>query len=288
MTVLLGVATRIRLARLLLITDLREAQADLPGFVEAALSGGVDVLQLRDPAADQSALTDGFTNVRQVVLRHRALLGVYDSLPVAEAVKSDLLQLSERGMDASSARRRLHEYALVGRSCHSRREVDAALADSQVDYLMVGPVVGGLPLPGSGLDLVRHAAAAAPPSGPDSKPWFAVGGITTENLDEVLAAGARRIAVSSAITAAEDPRASAQALTARLAQAWKDDPGMERVVFSAFGTNPGTAPASPGGARPVAPRSSRPLIDQAGPDGGTALRQPPDSPGLGQGRAPQA
>ena len=68
--------------------------------------------------------------------------------------------------------------------------------------------------PAPGLDLVRATAELA-----TDKPWFAIGGIDEQRMPEVLAAGARRIVVVRAITGAEDPRAVAQRLKARLAAA---------------------------------------------------------------------
>lgn len=230
MTVLMGIATRLRLARLLMITDLRSD--DLAGFVAATVSAGVDIVQLRDPKADAESLAAGFA-VARAHLKRDALLGLYDALELAHEVNADLLQLSERGADTARARAGVHQWAVLGRSCHSRRQVDAALADPEVDFLTIGPVVGGLFGVG-GIDLVEYAAAAAPATDPASKPWFAVGGVTGENLDEVLAAGARRIAVSRAITAAENPAEAAADLKARLKQAWNDDPGMEKVLFAAL------------------------------------------------------
>ncbi|MGB4916945.1 MAG: hypothetical protein WBO89_04460, partial [Propionicimonas sp.] len=60
MTVLLGIATRMRLARLLLITGLRDGGDDLAGFVGDTLDAGVDIVQLRDPRAGDAALAAGF------------------------------------------------------------------------------------------------------------------------------------------------------------------------------------------------------------------------------------
>lgn len=234
MTVLLGIATRIRLARLLLITGLMDGGDELAGFVGDTLAAGVDIVQLRDPRADDEALAAGFLRVRDAVIKRKALAGLYDALEVAERVQADLLQLSERGPAASTARRHVHTWAQIGRSCHSRRQVDAALRDPDVNFLSVGPVATTGPLPVGGLELVSYAARQAPPSDPSSKPWFAVGGIGLDTLPDVLAAGARRIAVSRAITGAEDPAAAAAALKGLLIQAWKDDPGMQSLTLGSF------------------------------------------------------
>ncbi|HEY9305371.1 MAG TPA: thiamine phosphate synthase, partial [Mycobacterium sp.] len=105
---------------------------------------------------------------------------------------------------------------LVGRSAHDRDQVVAAIAED-VDYFCVGPcwptpTKPGRPAPG--LPLVRIAAELA-----HGKPWFAIGGINGDRLPEVLDAGARRIVVVRAITAADDPRAAAERLSSALAAA---------------------------------------------------------------------
>lgn len=227
----MGIATRLRLARLLLITDLRSG--DLAEFVAGTVSAGVDIVQLRDPKADPESLAAGFSTARANLTSKDALLGLYDALELARDLRADLLQLSERGVASPQARASVHQWAVLGRSCHSRRQVDAALADPEVNFLTIGPVEGGMFGVG-GLGLVEYAAGQAPATDPASKPWFAVGGITLDNLDDVLAAGARRVAVSRAITAAEQPAEAAAALKARLVKAWNDDPGMEQVTFAAF------------------------------------------------------
>ena len=163
MTALLGLATRLGLARLLLITGTRTEQADLPAFADACFAGGVDLMQLRDPSADHDQLLTALTAMRKVALHYQGLVAVYGSAPLAQEFGGG------RAAPAPSAGSRprrpgvtLHEWALVGRSCHSRGQVDAALADPNVNYLNVGPVFGGLTQDG-GLDLVRHAAEVAPP-----------------------------------------------------------------------------------------------------------------------------
>jgi thiamine-phosphate pyrophosphorylase len=234
MTALLGLATRLGLARLMLITGTRAEVGDLDGFIDAGFAGGVDLVQLRDPDVNEAALLAALKVMREIGYRYQGLVSVYDSGVLAEKFEADLLHLSERGEDAATARTHLHQWGLIGRSCHSTGQIDAALADPNVNYLTVGPVYGGLSMGGAGLALVRHAAKVAPPSSAGSKPWFAVGGVTASNLDEVLDAGARRIAVSRAITDADDAEAAAMALKDRLRHVWNEDPAMQELTLKMF------------------------------------------------------
>lgn len=240
MTALKGILTRLKLAKLMLITDDRADAGDLDEFADATFVGGVDLVQLRDDKARDRDLLAALEKLRTAAFRYQGLVAVYDDLELAHDFGADVLHLPDRGPTATKAKRFLHRYAIVGRSCHSEADIDAALADDDVAYLTVGPVFDGLTFFGHtpGLDLVRYVARLAPASDPKAKPWFAVGGITIGNVDEVLAAGARRIAVGRAITAAPDAGEAARVLKDRLREAWNDDPGMEHVVFGSLGEGP--------------------------------------------------
>jgi thiamine-phosphate pyrophosphorylase len=113
-----------------------------------------------------------------------------------------------------AARALLGDDVLIGRSTHDARQVDAAAVEPGVDYFCVGPTwptptKPGRPAPG--LDLTRYAARLG-----STRPWFAIGGIDLDNLDQVLAAGATRVVVVRALTEAADPQAAARAFKARL------------------------------------------------------------------------
>jgi thiamine-phosphate pyrophosphorylase len=111
------------------------------------------------------------------------------------------------------------------------------MKDSNVDYFCVGPVYATSTKPDYppvGLDLVRYAARKARVAAIKSKPWFAIGGISMDNIDDVIEAGARRVCVVRAITQASDPQEAAHRLSSRLRVAWKADPAMERYVFQAL------------------------------------------------------
>ncbi|MEW2503495.1 thiamine phosphate synthase [Amycolatopsis sp. NPDC047767] len=221
MPALTGSQIRTRLAdsRLYLCTGARSSRGDLAEFVDAALAGGVDIVQLRDKtngapleAAQEIAALEVLA---EACARHGALLSVNDRADVALAVGADVLHLGQDDIPVPLARRILGDDVVIGRSTHSPQQATAAAAEDGVDYFCTGPCWPTPTKPGRyapGLDLVRATAE----TGTD-RPWFAIGGIDTERLPEVLAAGATRIVVVRAITDAEDPKAAAQALKSRLA-----------------------------------------------------------------------
>lgn len=217
--------SRLAQTRLYLCTDARRERGDLAEFADAALAGGVDIIQLRDKgssgerqfgpleALDELAACEILADAAR---RHGALFAVNDRADVARAAGADVLHLGQRDLPLEVARDIVGPTTLIGRSSHDVGEAAAAAA-SDVDYFCVGPcwptpTKPGRPAPG--LDLVRTAAALE-----TGKPWFAIGGIDLQRLPEVLAAGARRIVVVRAVTAAADPRAAAAELSAALAAA---------------------------------------------------------------------
>ena len=210
--------TRLAEARLYLCTGARRATGDLAEFVDAALAGGVDVIQLRDKGAEPLEARqelEALEILADACARHDRLLAVNDRADVALAADADVLHLGQDDLPVEWARRIVGDDVVIGRSSHSTDETLRAADEPGVDYFCVGPcwptpTKPGRPAPG--LDLVRTVAGRAP-----SRPWFAIGGIDAGNLDEVLAAGAERIVVVRAITEAEDPKAAAQSLRARLA-----------------------------------------------------------------------
>ncbi|MGH8837556.1 MAG: thiamine phosphate synthase [Actinomycetes bacterium] len=207
--------TRLAAARLYLCTDAREASGDLPEFLDAALAGGVDIVQLRQKGIEAGAELGYLEVFAQACAKHGRLLAVNDRADVALAAGADVLHLGQGDLPVRHARAVIGAGPLIGRSTHADAEVDSATAEPGVDYFCVGPVwptptKPGRPAPG--LALLRHAVA----TGAD-RPWFAIGGIDLANLDDVLVAGARRVVVVRAITEAKDPFGAAAEFARRLA-----------------------------------------------------------------------
>jgi thiamine-phosphate pyrophosphorylase len=210
-------AARRRLAdaRLYLCTDSRRGRGDLAEFADAALAGGVDVVQLREKGIEARDELAGLEVLAAACERHGALLAVNDRADVALAAGADVLHLGQDDLPVSWARRIVGDGVLIGRSTHDAAQADAAAVEPGVDYFCAGPcwptpTKPGRPAPG--LDLLRHVAAGDT----HGRPWFAIGGIDLGRLDAVLDAGASRVVVVRVITEADDPRASASALAARL------------------------------------------------------------------------
>jgi thiamine-phosphate pyrophosphorylase len=210
------IRARLDAARLYLCTDARTNRGDLAAFADAALSGGVDIIQLRDKTGALEAAGEiaALEVLAEACARHGALLSVNDRADVALAVGADVLHLGQDDIPVSLARRILGDEVVIGRSTHSLDQALAAAAEPGVDYFCTGPcwptpTKPGRPAPG--LDLVRATAAWTP-----DRPWFAIGGIDGDRLPSVLEAGASRIVVVRAITEAEDPAAAARELRARL------------------------------------------------------------------------
>jgi thiamine-phosphate pyrophosphorylase len=205
------IRSRLTIARLYLCTG---ARPDLAEFVDAALSGGVDIVQLREKSMEAGPELAALEVLAEACARHGALLAVNDRADIALASGADVLHLGQDDLPVHWARRVAGDDIVIGRSTHDTRQAQAAASEPGVDYFCTGPcwptpTKPGRPAPG--LKLVQTTAKAAPP-----RPWFAIGGIDARRLPEVLAAGARRVVVVRAITEADDPKAAAEKLAQQL------------------------------------------------------------------------
>lgn len=208
-----GAGARLAAARLYLCTDAREAQGDFDDFVAAAYAGGVDIVQLRDKTLEAARELELLEILARRAGEAGALFSVNDRADVAQLAGADVLHVGQGDLPPVAARR-VAPHALLGRSTHDARQLDAARDDADVDYFCTGPLWATPTKPGRpgvGLDIVRAAAR-----GPQPKPWFAIGGIDESTLGDVLDAGATRIVVVRAITGADDPETAARRLRDRL------------------------------------------------------------------------
>lgn len=207
---------RLARARLYLCVDRRAEQGDLEGFLDAVVSAGVDLIQLRDKSAAPAQLRAAAEVFRTVARRHGALFIVNDDPALAGEVGADGVHVGQDDPPPAQARVAVGSDQLVGRSTHTRAQIDQALGED-CDYFAVGPV-HATPTkegrPGIGLEPLRYAADVA-----GDRPWFVTGAMSAATAPEALATGARRLVVVRAITQAEDPAAATRALASLLARA---------------------------------------------------------------------
>ncbi len=205
-------------ARLYLCTDARTRQGDLADFVDAAFSGGVDIIQLRDKSIESAQELELLEMLREVAERHGRLWAVNDRADIAMLSQAPVLHIGQLDLPLASARRLVNPTTSVGLSSHTPEQIDDALAINGLDYFCVGPVWATPTKPGRtavGLELVRYASEQAH-AGKSTLPWFAIGGIDLSNIDQVVDAGASRVVVVRAITDADHPAEAARSILAAL------------------------------------------------------------------------
>ena len=218
MTVEIDRSERLRAARLYFVCDARPGGRALADLLPAVLEAGVDVFQLRDRRLADEQLIELGLSARRWCNEHGALFIVNDRPDLAAAVDADGVHVGQDDVSVQAARAIVGAERIVGLSTHSPAQIAAARG---ADYIGVGPLNETPTKPGRpavGLELVRDAAAHA------QVPFFAIGGITADNVAAVVAAGARRVAVVRAIAEASDPAAAARELRAAVDAAAASEP----------------------------------------------------------------
>lgn len=193
---------RLQQTKLYLVTTPMER---LNETVEAALEGGVRLVQYRDKEAADPVRFERAQALRSLTQRYQALLIINDRTDLALAVDADGVHLGQQDLPVAAARQLLGSHRLIGRSTTNPAELARALQEG-VDYIGVGPVYATPTKTDkavAGLDYVRYAATHS------TLPWFVIGGIDAQTLPEVMAAGAQRVAVVRAIMQATHPTQAA-------------------------------------------------------------------------------
>ena len=200
---------RLARSRLYLVLEGRPHGADPGPLLDAALGGGVDVVQLRDKYLDDDAFVAAAEPFRAACAVHDALFVLNDRPQLVAACGADGVHVGRNDIPVGAARSLIGAERLLGLSASTPDE----LGDVEgVDY--VGVTAFATPtkddaVPG-GLELLRAAAESL------TVPWFAIGGIDLSTVAEVARAGAPGVAVVRAIRDASDPEAAARALRAAL------------------------------------------------------------------------
>lgn len=203
---------RLRTARLYFVCEARPA-TDLEALLRAALTGGADIVQLREKELGRAEIERAAETFRRVADTFSALFILNDDPDLARSCDADGVHVGQDDVSAEQARELLGPDAIIGLSTHSEEQI-AASSDRPVDYISVGPIwetPTKAGRPGVGIELIEHAARNAP------HPFFAIGGIDADNAGQVVEAGAERLCAVRAIRDAADPADAASALRAAFA-----------------------------------------------------------------------
>jgi thiamine-phosphate pyrophosphorylase len=196
-------------ARLYLVLTPQVCAGDPLATAAAAIDGGVDLVQLRDKEADDDRFLRLARELAALCHARGVPLILNDRVHLVRAAGADGVHVGEDDAPPEEVEKGL----IVGLSTHDRAEVEAAAARGAT-YVGLGPMfptgTKTLARTPRGAALVREALGAT------ALPLFPIGGITAANAPALIAAGATRLAVSSAICAARDPRAAAAELYALL------------------------------------------------------------------------
>lgn len=203
-------------SRILFIADASHA-ADLADLVRRAASAGVRFVEIRrKPGAEPAGSGALLEEIRAVrAAAPGVTLLVNDRVDLALMAGADGAHVGQDDLPATAARRLLGTARMLGISTHDEEQVRAAQS-LPVDYVAIGPVFLSSTKSGHAepLGLRRLAACRAL----CARPLVAIGGITAENVRDVLAAGADAVAVASAI-ASGDVETNARRLLALAGEA---------------------------------------------------------------------
>jgi thiamine-phosphate pyrophosphorylase len=180
----------------------------------AAIAGGADALQLREKDLPDAHLLALAAELRELTDETGRLLIINDRPDIAAIIGADGVHLGQGDLPIAEVRRLLRPGAIVGRSTHSMDQVRSAVNEG-ADYVSAGPM---FPTATKDAGPILGPAYYRQVASEVSLPVVAIGGINPENLAQVTAAGARCVAVSSAICGAENPQAVAEAMKQQLQQ----------------------------------------------------------------------
>ncbi len=193
--------------------------------VEAALRGGVTMIQLREKHMDRDAFRKEAIEIRELCARWKVPFLINDDVALAKEIDADGVHVGQKDMEALEARKELGDNKIIGVSA---RTVEQALTAQThgADYLGVGAVFHtGTKSDAKGIshETLQEICQAV------TIPAVAIGGITGENVMELKGTGISGIAVVSAVFAAKDPEKAARDLREKLSHIVAGRPAGEEI-----------------------------------------------------------
>lgn len=189
-------------SRLYLIVDKKAAgRRSLSDIAKKAKYCGAGLIQLRDKESKKADILKEAFRLQKLLLNSKTLFIVNDYLDIAKLVDSDGLHLGQLDTSIEIARRVLGPDKIIGISCHNLKQAIQA-QDKGADYIGIGPIFPTPTLPqikkGIGLSLIKDIKKKI------KIPFFVIGNVNPHNINEILASGAKRVAICRAILQAKD------------------------------------------------------------------------------------
>ncbi len=175
--------------------------------VEAALQGGVSVLQYRNKRANHKLQTQQARALLPLCRQYHVPLIINDSIKLCLTLDADGVHLGADDGNIEEVRERIGANKILGASCYNRFDLAVAAEQAGASYVAFGACFASSTKPNApvaDLDLFKQAKSRL------NIPVVAIGGITLENAGQVIQAGASSIAVINALFAAEDVKLKAQ------------------------------------------------------------------------------
>lgn len=183
------------------ITDSTLTKKTVIEDVKSAIKGGVKIVQYREKNVDTKQIIEEAKEIKSICKKNNVLFLINDGIDVALAVDADGVHLGQEDMPYKYARKLLWNNKIIGLSAHSSKE---ALQNEKIgaDYTSIGPIYytttkkdAKAPI---GLEPIRQLKSRL------KIPFIAIGGINETNIDDVLKAGAKNVAIISGIVAKDN------------------------------------------------------------------------------------
>ena len=161
---------------------------------------GADIIQLRDKESKKESILKEAYRLRKLLTNTQTLFIINDYIDIAKLVDSDGIHLGQNDLPLETARQLLGKDKIIGISCHNLNQAIEAQKNG-ADYISIGPVFSTPTKPeykAVGLDLIRKVKKAV------QIPFFVIGGINENNINDILSLGIKRAAICRAICRAKD------------------------------------------------------------------------------------
>ncbi len=198
--------------RLYVLISGKSAARSVNETARLVIDGGADAIQLREKTISDNEFISLAGEIRDITTKRGPFLIINDRVNVARELNADGVHLGQHDMSITEAREIIGNEKIIGVSTHNIMQARQAQEDG-ADYIAIGPVYPTTTKdyePSIGLEVIQEISREI------SIPFLAIGAITLDNLDDVLNAGASRVAVCSAIISSKDILSSTKEFKERL------------------------------------------------------------------------